>query len=517
MKDSSRKHIKAMLALFCAMFIVLSVYLGYIVNVYGNRWFSSPYNTRVTSQKDSIAAGMLLDRTGLRLAFTDDDGKRQYVGVKELRRSMCHVVGDVYGQTIGAESMFAKYLLGFDQGLADEFEQLIGTQQRVGSTVLLTVDADLCEYAYDLMDDYWGAVVLMNYKTGEVLASVSQPTFDPNYMQDYISGDRELAASAMVNRATMGRYTPGSTFKIVTLIAALRYIPDIQTRTFNCDGALVFDRESGKYLPEIKVNDEEFTSSSDSDKIEYNREQEGAEDVGAEPAASELYSIVRDYHSEYHGEVDIFQAFAASCNTTFAKLAMEIGPKRMAKVAKELSIGDEFLFDDVMLYASSYEKGETDRDVAWSGVGQYKDIMTPMQTCMLTAAIANDGVMMEPRLLYKVADGKNRVKYTAQSSAYKAVLSAAEAEFMQEAMVQVITSGTGKRAAVDGLTVGGKTGTAEVSSDKSIKTHAWFTGFILDDEHPLAVTVVLEQAGGGGSYAAPFAGKLLSKAVKLGY
>ena len=515
-KDSSRKHIKAMLALFCAMFVVLSVYLGYIVSAYGNRWFSSPYNTRVTSQKDSIAAGMLLDRTGLRLAYTDDDGQRQYVGVKEFRRSMCHVMGDVYGQTIGAESMFAKYLLGFDQGIADEFEQLIGAQQRVGSTVLLTVDADLCEYAYDLMDDYWGAVVLMNYKTGEVLASVSQPTFDPNYMEDYISGDRELAASAMVNRATMGRYTPGSTFKIVTMIAALRYLPDVQSRTFDCDGALVFDRESGKYLPDVRVNDEDFTQS-DEEKIEYDREQEGAEDTGAEPAASELYSIVRDYHSEYHGEIDIFKAFAASCNTTFAKLAMEIGPNKLAKVAKELGIGDEFLFDDIMLYGSSFEKGDTQLNVAWSGVGQYKDIMTPMQTCMLTAAIANDGVMMEPRLLYKVADSNNRVKYTAPSSTYKAVLTAAEAEFLQEAMVQVVDSGTGTRAAVDGLTVGGKTGTAEISSDKAVKTHAWFTGFILDDQHPLAVTVILEQAGGGGSYAAPLAGKLLARAVKLGY
>ena len=514
-KDSTRKHIKAMLALFCAMFVVLSVYLGYIVSAYGNRWFSSPYNTRVSSQKDSIAAGMLLDRTGLRLAHTDEDGLRQYVGVKELRRSMCHVVGDVYGQTIGAESMFAKYLLGFDQGLADEFEQLIGTQQRVGSTVLLTVDADLCEYAYDLMDDYWGAVVLMNYKTGEILASVSQPTFDPNYMEDYIDGSKELAASAMVNRTTMGRYTPGSTFKIVTLIAALRYVPGIQNRTFNCDGALVFDRESGKYLPDVRVNDEDFTQSEED--RDYDREQEGAEDIGAEPAASELYSIVRDYHSEYHGEVDIFEAFASSCNTTFAKLAMEIGPAKLAKVAKELGIGDEFLFDDIMLYGSSFEKGDTELNVAWSGVGQYKDIMTPMQTCMLTAAIANNGVMMEPRLLYKVADSNNRVKYTAPSSTYKTVLTAAEAQFIQDAMIQVVDRGTGTRAAVDGLVVGGKTGTAEISSDKAVKTHAWFTGFILDEEHPLAVTVILEQAGGGGSYAAPLAGKLLNKAVKLGY
>lgn len=287
-KDSTRNHIKAMLALFCVMFIVLSVYLGYIVNVYGNRWFASPYNTRVANRKGTIAAGMLLDRNGVRLAYTNS-------------------------------------------------------------------------------------------------------------------------------------------------------------------------------------------------------------------------------------EIDIYTAFAKSCNNTFAKLAMELGPARLATVAKELGIGDEFLFNDMMLYSSSFEKGSTDLEVAWSGIGQYKDLMTPMQTCMLTAAIANGGVMMEPRLLSRVADGNNRVKLTAGSRVYKTVLTAAESEIMQNAMFDTVNHGTGRKAALESYQVGGKTGSAEVSSNKSVKTHSWFTGFVADDEHPLAVTVILEQAGGGASAAAPLAGQLLKKAIKLGY
>lgn len=522
MKTNIKKYIRMMLVLFCAMFVVLSVYLGYIVNAYGTRWFSSPYNTRVNNLKDSVQAGMLLDRNGVRLAYTDAEGTRQYVGIKELRRSMCHVLGDTYGQTIGAESMFAKYLLGFDQGVAEEFEQLVSSGKKTGSSVVLTIDSDLCEYAYDLMDGYWGAVVLMNYKTGEILASVSQPTFDPEDMEDYLSGDKDIAGSAMVNRVTMGRYTPGSTFKTVTLIAALRYIPDIENRVFNCDGALVFDKETGEYLPGIHVDDEEFLADRsdddlEDDEVDYDRDQEGATDESAEPAATDLYSIVRDYQSEYHGEIDIFKAYAKSCNTTFAKLAMELGANKLYKVAKELGVEDEFLFEDMVLYNGSFEKADTDLNLAWSGVGQYKDIMTPMQTCMLTAAIANHGVMMEPRLLSKVADPSNRVTQKASSRAYKTILTEAEADFVQKAMFETVESGTGTRAAVDGYTVGGKTGTAEISSNKSVKSHAWFTGFVADDEHPLAVCVILEQAGGGGSMAAPLAGKLLNKAIKLGY
>ena len=175
--------------------------------------------------------------------------------------------------------MFAKYLLGFDQDMADLFAETFGSATRTGSSVMLTIDGELCDYAYDLMDDYWGAVVLMNYKTGEVLCSVSQPTFDPNYMQEYIDGERELAASAMVNRVTMGKYTPGSTFKTVTLIAALRYIPGVTERTFDCDGALVFDRETGKYLPDVAVDDAEFVQADQ--ETDYDREQEGVQNTAS--------------------------------------------------------------------------------------------------------------------------------------------------------------------------------------------------------------------------------------------
>ena len=229
-----------------------------------------------------------------------------------------------------------------------------------------------------------------------------------------------------------------------------------------------------------------------------------------------------DRFLEFRG---VFKLFCGAGEGKLSDIVAAVESRKLAQAAflikrQNVGIGSAgalFLFDDIMLYGSNFEKGDTELNVAWSGVGQYRDIMTPMQTCMLTAAIANNGVMMEPRLLYKVADSNNRVKHTAPSITYKTVLTAAEAEFMREAMVGVVNSGTGTRAAVDGLTVGGKTGTAEISSDKNVKTHAWFTGFILEEEHPLAVTVILEQAGGGGSYAAPLAGKLLSKAVKLGY
>ena len=514
-KDNTKKHIRSMLILFCALFIILSVYLVYIVNAYGTRWFTSPYNTRLQAQKSSVISGMILDRNGVRLAYTDEDGERHYYPTVSRRRAVSHVVGDNYGQTMGAESMYAKYLLGFDQNLSERVQQMLSGETRTGSSVMLSVDSELCEYAYDLMDDYWGAVVLMNYETGEILVSVSQPTFDPESMRAYLADEKELAGSAMVNRVTMGRYVPGSTFKTVTLVAALRYLPDIENRIFQCDSALVFDKESGKYLPDVQVDESAF--SDDFTGKDYDREEAMVDDESAEPAEVDQYSIVRDSHGEYHGTITLLEAYAESCNNTFGKLAMEIGATRMKQVANSLDIGDEFLFDDMILYSSSYTKADNQRNLAWSGVGQYKDLMTPMQMCMLTAAVANDGVMMAPRMLSKVADNHNVVTYSTGPQMYDTLLTTEEAAFVQKAMIRVVTDGTGTKAAVKGYVVGGKTGTAEISENKEVNTHAWFTGFIQDEDHPLAICIILEQAGSGGSVAAPIAAKIFKKAIALGY
>ena len=125
----------------------------------------------------------------------------------------------------------------------------------VGSNVQLTVNAKLNRDIYELMKDYKGAVVITNYKTGEILASVSTPSFDVKHMDDYLDGEYELEDGALVNRATLGVYTPGSTFKIVTMVAALRYLPNVTEREFTCEGPLVFDKDTGKYLKNINYNE----------------------------------------------------------------------------------------------------------------------------------------------------------------------------------------------------------------------------------------------------------------------
>lgn len=495
---NTRRNIKGMLIVFCGMFVVLCVYLVYTVNAYGTRWFSSPYNTRLNAQKNRVIAGDILDRNGKQLATTNSAGDRVYVDDSTMRRATAHVVGDNYGQTFGAENFYSKYLLGFDQTIFERAGQAISGQQ-YGSDVKLTIDAALCDAAYHAMGDLNGALVLMNYKTGEILASVSKPTFDPKYVAEYISGKRTLEDSAMFNRVASGAYTPGSVYKIVTTVAALRYLPGVTERTFTCEGPLAFDATSGAYREEVVI-----TAAEDLENKKT-----------SEPGMSGTYSVLRDYNGEYHGTLDLKKAFAKSCNHTFAQLAMEIGADKMARVAKDLGVGDDFLFSDMVAAKSSYEKADNQRDLAWSGVGQYKNQMTPLYMCMLTAGIANDGVMLEPRLLYEVRTAAGLATYTTSAKVYRSPLSQAEVQFLQEAMLGVVQNGTGRNASISGVQVAGKTGTAEVAAGE--KANAWFVGYVQENAHPLSICVVLEKGGSGGSNAAPVARQLIKKAIDLGY
>lgn len=480
--------IKTMLVVFILMFALLAAYLVYVIDAYGAYWFASPYNTRVTKQQSSVIAGTISDRLGVTLAQSDDAGARSYNANEATRRSCAHAVGDNNGQTLGAQALFSKYLLGFEQNAGDRLSYLFSSQKRRGDDIALTLDSALNNYAYELLGGNSGAIIMLNYKTGEVLAMTSSPSFDPELMEEYLSGQIEMEAGSMVNRATMGRYTPGSTFKLITAVAALRYIPDAENRLFDCTGALAFDSYSGQSVP--------FAQAVD-----------GAGNVKAG------YALLKDHDNEEHGQITLSQALAYSCNHTFASIALELGADKLAAVAASLGVGEEYLFDELVAYSGSMENAETDFALAWSGVGQDKDIITPIQLCLITAGIANGGTVMEPKLCLSVKDKAGNVKKTLDSEEYKALFKGNEAEFLQNAMRQAVEYGTAQSAAVEGVTVCGKTGTAEVSSSGKYKPHAWFTGFVAEAEHPYAITVIIENGGGGGKVAAPIAAAVINKAL----
>ena len=195
----------------------------------------------------------------------------------------------------------------------------------------------------------------------------------------------------------------------------------------------------------------------------------------------------------------------------FAQTALIIGDSALRKTAERFGFNDNFLFRDLVVENSRYPTTNRNSfEIAWSGVGQSQVAVTPLHMCMIAAAIANDGVMMEPRLLSRVQSPAGTVRMRSSGRVYRTVCSPETAQILDGYMKDAVQNGTGTRAKEDGLTIAGKTGSAEGSANGRDVTHAWFTGYIDSDRYPYAVCVLVEEGGTGGSVAAPVAQKIFA-------
>lgn len=466
-----RKNILRIALLLCGLFALLVGYGAYSISTYGNRWFSSTANTFVRTQKKNVIAGDILDRNGVVLATTQD-GERVYAQSLDVRKATVHVVGDSKSNVNnGTESFFSSYLYGFNMSFLERLGCAIKGQARQGDNVQLTIDSSLATYIASIFPSgKSGAVVVMNYKTGEVLSEQSFPNFDPQNITDSVKAD---AQKPFYNRAIQGLYAPGSTFKVITAESALENFQDATTMAFFCDG-------------QFQVDTQVIT------------------DAGTDLAAGKITQ---------HGQLNLLRAFQVSCNNTFAQLALTLGDAKLRKTAENFGFNDNFLFRDLVVENSSYPTtNRTEREIAWTGAGQSALVATPMHMCMISAAVANGGVMMEPRLLKKAVAQNGTVRAEFSEKVYRRVMSSENAALMKEYMRSVITGGTGTRAAISGVKVCGKTGSAELDTQEN--TNAWFIGFLDEEDAPYALSIVVEDAGGGGSVAAPIARQIFEWLLK---
>ncbi len=451
-----------------ALLVISGAYGVYSVSAYGSRWVSSARNTRYRSAKSSVIPGDILDRNGVVVATSDENGKHVYQSNTLSRSSMVHLIGDTEGNVAnGVESFQANYLLGFETSLSERVNALLDGEQRRGDTVVITADSRLQTEIVQIFRNTastrgkCGAAVVLNYRTGEVLALVSLPVYDPQNITDTV---RQSSQHPYWNRALQSLMPPGSTFKIITAAAALENLANPQNALFTCTGATqVMDR------------------------------------------------MVTDYGNAQHGEISLARAFRVSCNNVFAQTALIIGDSALRKTAERFGFNDNFLFRDLVVENSRYPTTNRNSfEIAWSGVGQSQVAVTPLHMCMIAAAIANDGVMMEPRLLSRVQSPAGTVRMRSSGKAYRTVCSPETAQILDGYMKDAVQNGTGTRAKVDGLTIAGKTGSAEGSANGRDVTHAWFTGYIDSDRYPYAVCVLVEEGGTGGSVAAPVAQKIFA-------
>ena len=225
-----RTRFRLLTLLVIGLLLVAGLYGVYSVTIYGSRWFSNSKNTRYQTAKRSVIAGDVLDRNSVVLATTDSSGERVYQSNIKARRAIVHLIGDSEGNVAnGVDSFEANYLLGFETSLSERVASLIKGETRRGDDLTLTIDSELCTKIVNTFESgsqtkgKSGAAVVLNYKTGEVLALVSLPVFDPQNITDK---DRENPLHPFWNRALQSTLPPGSTFKIITAASALENPPN---------------------------------------------------------------------------------------------------------------------------------------------------------------------------------------------------------------------------------------------------------------------------------------------------
>lgn len=459
-----RRSIRICALILTIVVLLPMVYAAYSLLRYGTRWRTSEYNTYLRSMKSGVVAGDIRDRRGVLLASTritaDAEGsnttQRIYAADEKVRRAVVHAVGDSKNNVKNAaESFLSEYLYGANMTYLERLTQTASGGLLRGDNVTLTIDSALSAHIASVFPEGKnGAVVVMNYRTGEIHALLSFPSYDP-------LSARTVTVSQALNRATRWLSAPGSTFKVITLAAALESLPGIQDRTFTCTGGLTF---------------------------------------------GEHQRPVIDYGGAAHGTLSLQNAFTRSCNSTFAILACEMGDKALRRTAQSFGLGDDFTFRDLVVENSSYAASSNallGADLGWTGAGQHQLAVTPLHMCMAAAAVANGGIMMEPRLLLRADSATGIPRAAFEPAVYRLAMTPETARTIGEYMLEVTRTGTGTSASVSGLRICSKTGTAEI--DTQSEDNAWYIGYIDDDQLPYAVCISIVEGGTGGSAAAPVA------------
>lgn len=453
----TNKRIIRVLIVISALFLALLTYLMYFNMFQAETVATNPYNRRQWDDERYISRGNIFDADGLVLAETvvDEDGNsvRKY----SQGRLYSHVIGycsQIYGKSL-LERAYDGELLG--KGDIDLF---IGDKKQ-GFDLNLTISNKIQRYAYEQMRGRKGAVVAMDPESGKILALVSLPDFDPDSLalEQNWNTIVEDENAPLIPRTVQGLYPPGSTYKIVTLAAA--YENGMAERIFE---------DTGKF------------------------------DMG--------HQTVENYGGKAYGRITLEEAFRVSSNQVFCTVGSELGPDAVLDISKRFGVDKDFGAELDIAKSRIEYKRMTENDGALVSIGQGQLLVTPMHMAMICSSVAKGGVMPRPYLVESVTKGSTVIK-SGRTKSVGSVMSTDCAEYIGKQMVQVVEKGTGTRAKIQGVTVAGKTGTAENEKDKD---HSWFVGYAPAENPQIAIAVILENDGSsGGDTAAPIAGNIMKK------
>jgi peptidoglycan glycosyltransferase len=391
-----------------------------------------------------------------------------------------------YYGTRAVESSENSILSGTDSRLfVNRLLDLIGNNQPQGGSVLTTIDAGAQQAAYHgllaLPGNIRGAVVALDPGTGAILADVSVPSYNPNLLAGHDFETVRAAYQALnadgavklISRSTQSIYPPGSTFKLVTAATAL----------------------SNGYTPNTMVRG---GTSLDLPQTSHVLHNENGSDCGGD-------------------QITLTQALVVSCNVSFGDLGLKLGAKRLRDQAERFGFNEDYL-TQLPFSASQFPQTLDEPETALSAIGQFDVAASPLQMAMVAAGIANGGAVMTPYVVAEVRSPDLDVLSKAQPEVLHQAISGSVADELTQMMVDVVNTGTGSPAEIPGVSVAGKTGTA--NSDTSRSPYAWMVTFAPANDPQVAVAVVIEQSGvsrediTGGGLAGPIARAVMQAVIQ---
>ena len=462
--------------LFTALFAVLIGNITYIQVIKASEYQDMPSNNHTINKARFIKRGSIITADGLTLAESIQQADGTYARSYPNGNLAAHVVGyysQQYG-TMGIENTQNDTLTGSKDysSWQNALNSLAGISEP-GNSVQLTIDSRIQRAAEQALAGRVGAIVALDPRSGAVLAWASAPTFDNTNIQAAIEAANASggADTSMYDRATLALYTPGSTFKVLTLASAL---------------------ENG-----LATLDTTYDSP-------------GRMEIGG----ADVVSI----GERGHGKISLAKAFALSSNTVFGQVADGLGAEKLVATARAFGYGQQLGLDFTTAASVMPNPEEmTEWELAWAGAGQPVGQghtpgpqATVMQNALMAATIANNGIAMNPYVVSQILAPDGTVLKTTRGHSLGQAVGSGTAEQVKQAMLDVVQNGTGSAAAIAGVKVAGKTGTAETNNPNANST---FVGFAPYDTPTVAIAVVIEQNAKGEESAAAVGGQVLRAAL----
>ena len=444
------RNLRLVFAIFFIVFIALLA--GIVWNQHRARsafWGHAGEN-KLALKEQYAKAGKILARDGTILAASDGV-QRYYAEDHLLAGSLVQLIGD-YTHNIAntVEERYAGILTGTGRGVISELIYDFTGHGNEGSDLRLSLDPVLCRKAAELLSPYQASLVLLNYESGEILSMVNLPAVDPQAVIDW----SEIPEGALFNKAILAKYSPGSTFKLVTEAAWLNSANFSEEYTVQCKGL--------------------------------------------EPLLGPG-SVNEDRADAGHGLIGRQQALASSCNHFFGAVSLEVGADSLASMAEKFGFGSSVKIGEIQGERNLLEWPQNVDDflLTWLAIGQPLEgsrlTTNPLHLAMISASIANQGKMMNPILVTEQSDPLGRASRLHSEEVFSEVLDADTAEYLQADMEYSARAGLAASANIQGERVGAKTGTAQYSTDTGIiQSNSLFTGYLINEEHPLAIGIVIE-------------------------